>query len=158
MSLEALPSTSKSFMSLENWQFAPVWAHTWHPSPLPWEACSSPAQLQATPPGQEKTCELTHQQAQRARLKVRVSRTGPAHLPPPSPSPRGKAEKTGGLSSPNPRAHLQNTCLSRPEIREGATDVCRGKQGGEPSSDPRSRKVTQLNLTSDQGGVGGSGF
>lgn len=36
--------------------------------------------------------------------------------------------------------------------------MCRGERGGEPSPDPRYRKVRQLNLTSDQGGVGRSGF
>lgn len=36
--------------------------------------------------------------------------------------------------------------------------MCRGEQGREPSSDPRYKKVRQLNLTSDQGGVGRSGF
>lgn len=53
---------------------------------------------------------------------------------------------------------MQNTCLSRSKIRAGATDACGGEQGGEASSDPSYRKVRQLNLTSDQGGVGRSGF
>lgn len=44
------------------------------------------------------------------------------------------------------------------KIGAGATDVWRDEQGREPSSDPRYRKVRQLNLTPDQGGMGRSGF